>query len=363
VDNVNAFNESARLISSSEGPIDEFAFKYAEKEYHSTLSSIDYQVGRTGQITPVFKIAPTVIDGATVTNATMHNLAELKDKNPKVGGKVVLKRAGEVIPYIVDVERADKPIAVPEHCPCCAQPLTTKGRLSFCTNKRGCKEQQFQMLCHFVSRHAMDIDGMGPSIIRLLLEKEHLQVPADIYQLTQSTIQALSGYGEKSAKKLIDAINASRAVNVDKFIYALGIDEIGRVSAMKLSEHFKGDIAAIRTATKDQLLAINDFGKVMAEAVVTYFEQQQGLDELLAEVSLHRTALVTSDKYKGQTLVITGSFADKTREDVAQAFIMGGAKVTKSVSKNTTFILVGDNPSQSKLDKAKALGVPRVYEF
>jgi DNA ligase (NAD+) len=332
--------------------------------------AIEFQVGRTGALTPVARLSPVFVGGVTVSNATLHNFDELTRKDVRVGDTVIVRRAGDVIPAVVKViiaKRRDSalPVAMPLHCPICRSPIVKEEAVARCTGGLYCKAQLTESIKHFCSRKAMDIQGLGEKLVELLVETEHIKDIADLYTLDFKDLVALPRMGEKSARNLIDAIDKSRSTQLSRFLYAQGIREVGQATALSLAQHLK-TLAALQQATQAELEAINDVGPVVAAHIVEFFanEKNQKIISRLLDCGIHWPDIIsesTHNQLQGKTYVITGTLASLSREQVKQQLQHYGAKVSSSVSAKTTALIAGEKAG-SKLEKAQRLGVTVLLE-
>ncbi|KTD03137.1 NAD-dependent DNA ligase LigA [Legionella feeleii] len=345
------------------------AHKFPASEEMTQIHAVDFQVGRTGALTPVARLNPVSVAGVTVSNATLHNMDEIKRKDIRIGDTVVVRRAGDVIPEVVSVVLEKRPdhtqlIQMPAHCPVCgAGVFREEGEaVARCTGGLFCKAQLQQMLWHFASRRAMAIDGLGEVLIEQLIDQEIVRDVADLYTLDLDTLANLERMGKKSAENLLAAIEKSKQTTFARFLYALGIREVGEVSARVLATEFS-DIDALKSATAEQLMALRDIGPIGAYHVVHFFAQSHNcevIDKLLA-LGVHwpkeeRKQLDVNHPFHGKTMVLTGTLTSMGREDAKARLLAVGAKVAGSVSAKTDFVVAGSEAG-SKLDKAQALGV------
>ena len=350
------------------------AYKFPAQEEMTVVENIEFQVGRTGAITPVARLKPVQVAGVTVSNATLHNADEIARLDIRVGDTVFIRRAGDVIPQVVKVIHEYRPantmpVQFPEHCPVCDTPVERieSEAVTRCVAGLYCAAQVQQAIKHFVSRKAMDIDGLGDKLVEQLLEENLIQDPADIFSLEKSSLMALERMGEKSADNLLQAIESSKTVSLARFIYAIGIREVGESTAQSLANTLQ-EFERIRSADLDTLMAIDDIGPIVAEHIVNFFNQDHNndvIDKLLANgIEFEQIKDVNTDLEQtltGQTWVITGTLNGASRSDMKQRLMAAGAKVTGSVSKNTDVLLAGDKAG-SKLTKAQNLGVRIVTE-
>ena len=326
-------------------------------------------MGRTGVVTPVARLAPVLVGGVTVSNATLHNREEIERLGVRIGDDVLVRRAGDVIPQIFGVQLAHngEQITYPSHCPVChAKLVAEEGEAAIrCPAGLACAAQRSEALTHFASRKAMDIDGLGEKLIAQLVECNLLTTPADIYQLDMPRLVALERMGEKSAENLIRAIEKSRHTSFDRFIYALGIREVGESTAAALAQWF-GHLDALQTASVDQLLEVPDIGPVVAGHIRAFFDNPDNLAVVsqLVDAGIHWPEITKSaagGPLAGHTYVLTGTLGSFSRDQAARLLQGLGAKVSASVSKNTTAVIAGD-AAGSKLAKAEKLGVPVLLE-
>ena len=345
------------------------ARKFPAEQGVTVLENVEYQVGRTGAVTPVARLAPISVGGVMISNATLHNFDEIKRLGVAIGDRVVIERAGDVIPKIVRLESAAEPsvrraIEIPEHCPECHARLSQSPSevVLRCPESLTCPAQLREGLKHFVSRGAMDIDGLGEKVIDQLMEEGLVGQPADLYRLTFDQVVALDRFAKKSAQNLIDAIDRSKQTTLAKFIYALGIPEVGEATAQALETHF-GSLEPVRVASEGALEQVPDVGPIVASKIRRFFDHPQlakVVDQLL-ELGVVWQDVQPVDEADapllGETWVITGSFDAFSRDDLKRILQSLGAKVTGSVSKKTDMLAAGSEAG-SKLAKATALGVP-----
>lgn len=344
------------------------AFKFPAQEKTTRLLDVEFQVGRTGSVTPVARLEPVSVGGVTVSNATLHNQDEINRLGIKIGDSVIIRRAGDVIPQVVAVVLAERPqdardIVFPTACPVCGSTTErVEGEaVTRCTGGLFCGAQRKEALKHFVARKAMDIEGLGDKLIEQLVDEQLVQSPVDIYRLDMPALVGLERMGEKSAMKLLAAIEQSKQSTLPRFIYALGIREVGEATALNLAQHFRS-LALLRAASLEQLLAVADVGSVVAGQILHFLAEphnQTVIDGLIA-VGVQWPDIAekaqTAQPLAGQTLVLTGTLIAMGRDEAKEKLQQLGAKVAGSVSAKTSAVIAGDNAG-SKLAKAEELGV------
>ena len=349
------------------------AHKFPPEEARTLLRDVEFQVGRTGALTPVARLAPVMVGGATVSNATLHNIGEIERKDIRIGDTVIVRRAGDVIPEVARIVPELRPedarrIELPVQCPVCGSPIEQgEGEaVARCTGALRCRAQRLEAIGHFAARRAMDIEGLGDERIAQLIESDLVQTPADLYRLEPAQLAALERMGERSARNLVDAIAGSRKTTLPRFLFALGIRDVGETTAAALARHF-GDLQVLRHADLETLQQVPDVGPVVASRIVAFFavpDNQKVIDDLLAQ-GIHWPAIAKPARealtLAGRTLVLTGTLSSMTREDAKAALEALGAKVAGSVSKKTDFVIAGEDAG-SKLVKARELGVPVLDE-
>ncbi|MBE6760183.1 MAG: NAD-dependent DNA ligase LigA [Ruminococcaceae bacterium] len=366
---IDSLELRAELGSTSKYPRWAVAYKYPPEQAETTVLDIELTVGRTGVITPTGIFEPVSLGGTTVSRASLHNEEYIAEKDIRIGDRVILRKAGEIIPEVIRVVSHGEdsvPYAMPEICPSCGEPvahINDEAALR-CTNMQ-CPAQLERRLIHFASREAMDIDGMGPAVITQLIDAGLLASPADLYRLEADKVAELERMGKTSANNLIKAIDKSRSNDLYKLIFACGIRHIGVAASRLLCDAF-GDIDGIMNATADQMSEIDGFGGTMAAAVSEYFAQPESrrLIEELRELGVKMTAAKkeTGDgALNGLTFVITGTLPSLSRTEAAALIEQNGGKVASSVSKKTSYLLAGEKAG-SKLDKANQLGVTVISE-
>lgn len=370
---VNDISLQEQLGFITRAPRWAIAHKFPAHTETTTILSVDFQVGRTGALTPVARLEPVFVGGATVSNATLHNMDEVRRKDVRVGDKVFIRRAGDVIPEVVGVvpnsrKTKKNKIKLPVKCPVCQSPvIQIEGEaVARCSGGLICKAQRSEAIKHFASRKAMDIEGFGDKLIEQLVESDLIESTADIYRLTVDGLSHLERMGKKSAENVVQTINNSKAVNFSRFIYALGVREVGEATAVNLASAFKS-IDEIRDASLEELQDVPDIGPVVAQHIKLYFQQPHNI-EIIKQLFSFGVTFTAGDLITGKSLtlsgkifVITGSLKEMTREEAKQVIVNAGGKVTGSVSSKTDYLLAGEKAG-SKLTKAEKLGVTIISE-
>ena len=359
--------DQERLGFLSRAPRWAIAHKFPADEAFTVVKGIEFQVGRSGALTPVARLEPVFVSGVTVSNVTLHNIDEVHRKDVRVGDTVVVRRAGDVIPEVVSVVQDKRPartvpIELPERCPVChSRVLRAAGEaVARCTGGFTCRAQRQESLRHFASRRALDIEGLGDKLIEQLVEHDVVRTPADLYALTATQLAELERMGEKSAGNLVAAIDRSRRTTLPRLLYGLGIREVGEATALSLARHF-GTLERLMSADEAAIQQVPDVGPVVAAHVAAFFASDDHRRVIKAlreqgvtwpDISAPRGAPGLS----GRTFVITGTLAAMTREQAEEALTARGAKVSGSVSRKTSFVIAGSEAG-SKLAKARQLGV------
>ena len=370
---VNDFEQQLALGFVSRAPRWAIARKFPAQEEVTTLLGVDFQVGRTGAITPVARLQPVFVGGVTVSNATLHNADEIARLDVRIGDQVIVRRAGDVIPQIVkaldDRREGDLPkVAFPQECPDCRDALTRDLNEAAirCENSLACPAQQKGALEHFVSRKAMDIDGVGEKLLHQLFDQGLVSDIADLYDLTVEQLAALDRMGHKSAVKAIEAIEGSKATELPRFLYALGIREVGEATARALASHFV-DLGMIMTASRESLEEVNDVGPVVASHIHRFFSRDMNR-ELVGRLidaglvwSLPKEQVALKAILAGQTWVVTGKLEAMSRDEAGATIRRLGGQTAGSVSKKTDVLLAGPGAG-SKLSRAESLGVKIIDE-
>ena len=365
---VNDINLQEKLGFVSKAPRWAVAWKFPASEKFSKVNDILFSVGRTGIVTPYATIEPVLISGANISNVTLHNLDELKRLDIKVNDTVLVKRAGDVIPQITKVNQeirdgSERPVTVPEFCPSCGSELREDGPFLRCHAGMNCPAQLFGYFEHFVSRKAMNIDGLGYKINTHLINLGYVKKVADLFKLErhETELKSLEGFGEKSIDNLFASINNARNPKLETFINALGIPEVGETTASSLARHFK-EFQSLRSASLDDLLQLDSIGEVVAKNIIEFFENDPvGIDDLLDEIEIENYVASADSHLDGVRIVITGSFTEFSRDELKDIIKSKGGIPSSSVSANTNYLLYGEKAG-SKFKKAKELGVELVDE-
>ena len=370
---INDIALQEKLGFISKAPRWAIAYKFPAQEELTRLNDVEFQVGRTGAITPVAKLEPVFVAGVTVSNATLHNGDEIERLDIAIGDTVVIRRAGDVIPQIIGVlhdrRPADaRPIIFPKTCPVCDSAIVRiEGEaVARCTGGLFCAAQRKEALKHFVSRKAMDIDGVGGKLIEQLVDRELVHTPADLFKLDLTTLTRLERMGTKSAENALASLEKAKNTTLARFIFALGIREVGEATALNLANHFK-TLEALQNADLEALQQVADVGEVVANRILAFWHEPHNVavvNDLIAQ-GVHwetvETKEVTENRFKGKTVVLTGTLTQMGRNEAKALLQDMGAKVSGSVSAKTDFVIAGD-AAGSKLTKAQELGVTVLTE-
>ena len=368
---VNQLDIREQLGTTSKTPKWAIAYKYPPEEKLTKIKDIVIQVGRTGVLTPIAELDTVRLAGTMVSRATLHNEDYIKEKDIKIGDYVKVRKAGEIIPEVVSVNKekrdgSEKDFVFPNVCPVCgAETERVEGEAAVRCTGIECPARLFRSIVHFASRGAMDIEGLGPANVEMLLAKGLIENIADIYYLKEDNLRDLERMGEKSAKNLIDAIEKSKSNSLDKLIFGLGIRHIGSKAAKILSENFE-DIDELMNVEVERLAQINEIGLKMAESIIKYFHNPQILDTIeklkAVGVNMKGNKIELEDtRFLGMTFVLTGTLSEFTRDEASKIIENYGGKTSSSVSKKTTYVLAGEEAG-SKLTKAESLGVKIISE-
>ncbi|NJX14982.1 NAD-dependent DNA ligase LigA [Tamlana crocina] len=373
---VNSLHHQDELGYTAKAPRWAMAYKFKAEQVSTRLNSITYQVGRTGAITPVANLEPVELAGTTVKRASLHNADQIEKLDIRVGDEVYVEKGGEIIPKILGVDLLKRssdsqPTKYIEHCPECGSELIRQeGEAQhYCPNYNGCKPQIIGRIQHYISRKAMDIEGLGGETVALLVNAGLIANYSDLYELTAEQIIPLERMAEKSAENIVNGIEESKKIPFERVLYALGIRYVGETVAKKLAKHYKS-IDAIVEATQDELVNIDEIGIKIAESVQTFFSSEENIKiierlkrfgvelEISAEELEGKTNVL-----KGQTIVVSGVFESISRNELKKLIEDNGGKVSSSISSKTSYIVAGDNMGPSKKDKAKALNIEMVNEY
>lgn len=363
---VNSMLAQEKLGFVTRAPRWAIAHKFPAEEVYTRLEAVEFQVGRTGALTPVARLKPVHVHGVVVSNATLHNMDEVRRKDIHIGDTVIVRRAGDVIPEIVAVVKERRPkeikkIVLPKHCPVCHSAIEQlEGEaVARCTGELVCAAQRKEIIRHFASRRAMDIEGLGDRLIEQLVDTRLITSVADIYTLTDHQLENLERMGKKSAQNLLDQIEKSKHTTLARFLYALGIRDVGEATAKQLALHFK-TLPALQSASEEALQRVPDIGPIVAAHIAHFFQEAHNreiIKKLMKagveweEVKIHKNLPL-----EGMTFVITGTLNHLSRDEAKERLENLGAKVTASVSNKTSYVVVGEDPG-SKLDKAKELNI------
>jgi DNA ligase (NAD+) len=372
---VNSLDQQEELGYTSKSPRWALAYKFKAEQATTRLNSVSYQVGRTGAITPVANLEPIELAGTVVKRASLHNADQIEKLDLRIGDLVHVEKGGEIIPKITAVDLSARsemaqPIEYITNCPDCDTLLVRKegDAKHFCPNEFGCPTQITGRIQHYVSRKAMDIDGLGSESVELLYKNGLIGNYADLYELTEDQIIPLERMAEKSARNLIEGIRASIAVPFEKVLFALGIRFVGETVAKKLARHYRS-IDDLMQATFEELTTVDEIGEKIAQSVIGFFEIDSNrelirrLKEYGVQMKLNEEELsAQSDKLKAKTFVISGVFQVFSRNELKKSIEDNGGKVAGSISKKTSYIIAGENMGPSKKEKAEALGIPMITE-
>ena len=374
---VNSLEQQDKLGSIAKAPRWAVAFKFKSKQTTTKIKDITWQVGRTGAVTPVAELEPKFLAGSTISRATLHNFDEIERKDIRIGDTVVIEKGGDVIPKVVEVVLNERPsnskkTKSPEKCPACRSKLfQLEGEVAYYCENTECPEQVKGRLEHFASRGAMDIEGLGESLIDLFVDKGFLKTYADIYRLKfiKDELVVMERFGEKSVTNILGAIEKSKDKPFDKVLFALGIRYVGAGAARKLAAHFKS-LEALMSSKEEEITEVHEIGEIISKSVTKFFSdthnkkiirelKKAGLKFSFTDV---KTAFVSDNFFKGKSFVLTGTLSSFTREEAEEKIISLGGNVTSSVSKKTDYVLAGEKAG-SKLDRAIKLGIKIIDEI
>lgn len=365
---VDEFAKRSLLGSTAKFPRWALAYKYPPEEKETTLLDIEIGVGRTGVLTPTGIFEPTTLAGTTVSRATLHNQDFINEKDIRIGDRVIIRKAGDIIPEVLSVvshAENSEPYIMPDVCPSCSSKTVREdGEAAIRCVNPDCPSQLLRTLIHFCSRDAMDIEGFGEAVLEAVVNKGLVHTAADLYHLEKDEIASIERMGEKSADNLISAVEKSKGNDLSKLIYAMGIRHIGQKAASLLSEHFK-NIDALISASEEEICEIDGFGEIMAKSVVDFFKLEKSIEliENLRASGVNTKSLkqTIDERFKGMTFVLTGTLSKYTRNEASEIIASYGGKTSSSVSKKTNYVLAGEDAG-SKLTKANALGVEVINE-
>ena len=369
---INDIALQQRLGFISKAPRWAIAYKFPAEEVRTRLLDVEFQIGRTGAVTPVAKLEPVSVGGVTVSNATLHNNDEIKRLGISIGDIVLIRRAGDVIPQVIKLvhkaKKGNKPIVFPTHCPVCdSLIIRIEGEaVARCTGGLFCAAQRKEALKHFVSRKAMDIDSVGGKLIEQLVDRELIHTPADLFKLDLTTLTRLERMGPKSAENALASLEKAKNTTLARFIFALGIRDVGEATALNLANHFK-TLEALQNADLEQLQQVPDVGEVVANRIFVFWREAHNVavvEDLIAQGVHWETVDVQEVKenpFKGKTVVLTGTLSQMGRNDAKALLQQLGAKVSGSVSAKTDYVIAGE-AAGSKLSKAAELGVQVLSE-
>ena len=343
------------------------AYKFEALEVSTILKDIVWQVGRSGRVTPIAQLEPVELAGATVKRATLNNIEDIRKKDVYKNCRVFVRRSNEVIPEVMGLAEklpSSSQIEEPKVCPCCHHALVRSGPLLFCPNHYGCKEQIVDRLSHFASRDAFNIEGFSEKTAEVFYDELGVRSSADLFDLKMEDLLKLDKFKDKKAQNIVNSIQKSKNIGLDRFLYALGIGEVGDKTARDLARRF-GTFDGVRNASFESLSAIRDVGPIIAQKIIDFFKDQENLDEI-ERLFNHGIKILEVEKTKesaltGKTIVLTGTLASMTRAEAESLIETHGGRASSSVSKNTDFVVAGENAG-SKLDKARALGVQVLNE-
>ena len=344
------------------------AYKFEAEESTTVLNEVTWELGRTGKLTPLAHVEPVDFYGVTVRKATLNNFGDIQRKRVAIGAPVWIRRSNDVIPEIMgrvgEPAEGEREILRPTHCPACGSVLVERGAHIFCTNREGCRPQAIARMTHFVSREAMDVEGLSEKTIAQLYDQMGVRDCADLYAITKEQALALDGFKERKAQKLLDALEASKHCKLDAFLHAIGIPNIGRKTSRDLAAAF-GTLQAVQSATVDTLVAIPDVGDIVAQSVVEFFsfpENKAMIERLLAAgVQPQEAAARAEGVFTGMSIVVTGTLPTLSRNDAEELIRRNGGTAASSVSKKTAFVVAGEKAG-SKLTKAESLGIEVIDE-
>jgi DNA ligase (NAD+) len=372
---VNSFQHQDELGYTAKSPRWAIAYKFKAEQVSTQLNSISYQVGRTGSITPVANLEPVQLAGTIVKRASLHNADQIEKLDIRIGDTVYVEKGGEIIPKIIGVDLAQRndnaePTIYITHCPECQTELVrNEGEANhYCPNFYGCPPQIIGRIQHYITRKAMDIEGLGGETVALLYNNGLVKDYADLYELTVAQILPLDRMAQKSAENLVNGVQKSKEVPFERVLYAMGIRYVGETVAKKLAKHYKS-IDAIRNASLMDLILVDEIGEKIAQSVIEFFENQENVNiiERLKQFGVQMELVEVhnpnaTDKLVGKTFVVSGVFEKFSRDDLKKAIEDNGGKVGSSISTKTDYVVAGDNMGPAKLEKANQLKIPIISE-
>ena len=361
---VNDFELREQLGYTDKFPKWAVAFKFDAEQVATTLLDVDWQVGRTGKLTPVGLLEPVELCGATISRATLNNFGDITRKNLHKNALVFVRRSNDVIPEVLgSAEQGGVAIEKPTHCPACGSQLQEVGAHLFCTNAENCRPQIVARISHYCSKNACDIDGLSDKTVEQLVDSLGISSVADLYTLTTEQLLTLEGFKQRKANNIVSAIDKSKSVNLERFIFALGLDNVGSVTAKDLATKY-GSVDALSQASKESLLEIDGIGEIVAEGIVQYFQEQQNVEIVQKLQNIGIDPQLSETKvgvFTGKKIVLTGSLQNYTRSQATKLIEENGGEVSSSVSKSVNLVLAGAEAG-SKLAKAHALGIDVITE-
>lgn len=363
---INDVSHREEIGFTSKFPKWAIAYKFAAQEATTLLKEVVWQVGRSGRVTPIANLEPVELAGAKIQRATLNNIDDIRRKDIYENAKVFIRRSNEVIPEIMGLaEKTEnsKKIEPPKVCPSCGKELLQKGPLLYCENHFGCKDQVVDRIVHFASRDGFDIEGLSDKTVLALYDNLGIRKISDLFKLTKEDLLKLDKFKDKKADNLINAIQNSKKIDLNKFLFSLGIQEVGSKTAKDLAKTFKS-LSNLKNAKKEDILEVEDIGEVIADNIVAFFHDENNIKEieslLALGININQIAQTNDNRLQGATFVITGTLS-KPRNEIEKLIEDYGGKVSSSVSKKTDYVLAGENAG-SKLDKAKALGIKIIEE-
>ena len=366
---LNQSNDRAELGFTQKFPRGMIAYKFEAKEESTTLLDVTWQVGRTGKLTPVAELEPIELAGATIKRATLNNFGDIQRKRVKIGSRVLVRRSNEVIPEVLgtmQTHETDREIIKPTNCPVCGAEVVETEANIFCSNHKGCPKQIEERLTHFAGRNAMNIESISSKTIEYLISNFGISSFADLYNFNYDKLIGHEGYGEKKISNMKESLEKSKEVSLANFIYALGIDSVGVKTAKQLAKRFK-NFNALMSATKEELVSMNDIAEITAQDILDYFNDefyQKQIQELLnvgLYISTEGERVIENSVFSGGKYVLTGTLGSMGRSEAGKIIEEMGGEISSGVSKNTTAVIVGENPG-SKYDKALSLGIKIITE-